>query len=82
MEIDIDGNVTEMTGSSKDALETELTHDLGTGNWTVTIECVEAGDSKTTTGQTTDQDDGNDWHLEVTGHAYTAEIGEGEIPTI
>lgn len=62
-------------------LEQELTTEYGFGNWTVTVTCEEAGDSETTTGQTVDQDDGNDWDLDVVATCYTMVIKKAEIPT-
>ena len=52
--------------------------DFEVGDWNVTVECVEAGDSETTLGQVVAQDTGNDWILTVT-YIYWKEASEGEL---
>lgn len=72
-------NTFQVLSQSKETLQGELTKENGFGNWTISVTCEEAGDSKTTTGQTTAEDDGNDWDLRVTAVYYEATINEHEI---
>ncbi len=74
-------NKTENSSSSAEALSEEITTMNGIGSWIFTIECLDAGNSETTTGQTTAQDDGNDWNLRVTAFYYEAKIEEHVIAT-
>ena len=54
--------------------------DFEAGEWTITVECVEAGDAETSTGQTIQQDDGNDWTLNVNYNYYKKKGGDDPIP--
>ena len=49
--------------------------DFEAGDWGITIECVDAGDSETTLGQVIAQDNGNEWTLSVT-YTYFKEVNE------
>ncbi|MCK4614738.1 MAG: hypothetical protein KAU14_08035 [Thermoplasmata archaeon] len=49
--------------------------DFEAGDWGITIECVDAGDSETTLGQVITQDNGNEWTLLAT-YTYFKEVNE------
>jgi hypothetical protein len=64
-------------GMTEDEQKSGNIKDFEAGEWTITVECVEAGDSETTTGQTVAQDDGNAWTLDV-NYTYFKEKGDEE----
>lgn len=67
----LESNFTVKSAVSEEALEEELTLTHGFGDWSVIVECVDAGDSEDPfTGTTVDQDNGNDWTLTVDAEYY------------
>ena len=76
------GNTTAMTAGSAEALAGELTIMLGFGNWSVTVECVEAGDAEGTGGIQGEEDDGNDWQLTLIAAYYDAVIKKHITPVM
>lgn len=66
-------------GLSMEEAEDEQIDDFEAGDWVITVECVEAGDSETTTGQTMAQDGGNEWTLDVSYTHYKEKTGGGGI---
>jgi hypothetical protein len=70
-----DMNGTTATGGSAEAVSEKLTVMNGMGNWSVTVECTEAGDAEDSLfGTTVEQDDGNAWTLDVRAIYYEATI--------
>ncbi len=76
-----ESNMEKMGGSSADEVASKVVKVEGMGVYNITIECINAGDSQTTTGQTTTNDNGNDWNLDVNVYFYTAEVVGSTIPS-
>ena len=67
----------QVSGESKKALAKELTTYVGIGTWNIEVTCNEAGDLS----PIFNDDNGNDWNLEVTLYHYEASIEEVVTPT-
>ena len=77
---EIEGNMSTLTAGSAAALRERFMLPLGFGNWTVSIACINAGDAEAL-GTTVEEDDGNEWTLNVSAEFYTIrEIRPHEIP--